>query len=343
MVMENLVSSWCTTVKSLPQNYVFPEDARPGNKIVPIFKNCPIIDLEKAVSDRNNAIQQILQACQDYGLFQVINHGVCEDLIKDTIGIVKEFFNMPNEDKASLYSLDPQKSCRLYTSSFDYARESIHVWRDVLKHPSHPLEEWVDSWPPKPSKYRDVVGKYSVEVRNLSLRILGMICEGLELKPRYFGDELTGVQTLLSNHYPPCPDPSLALGISKHSDPYIITILYQENIGGLQVMKDGQWFGVEPVANAFVVNIGLLLKVISNGKLESAEHRVVTNSKESRYTIASFINTRSDIVIEPAKALLEKNDCRPLYRAFSLKDFQQTHKEHRGEGEATLEVFKIEG
>ena len=88
-----------------------------------------------------------------------------------------------------------------------------------------------------------------------------MIGEGLELEPGYFGDELTEAQTLLLSHYPPCPDPSLALGILKHSDPYIITTLYQGNMCGLQVMKDGHWVGVEPIASAFVVNIGQLLKV----------------------------------------------------------------------------------
>ncbi|KAI3773018.1 hypothetical protein L6452_04215 [Arctium lappa] len=342
--MVKLISNWCMTVKSLPQEYVFPKDTRPGDQVVPNFENCPVIDLEKAGSDdRNDIIQQVLQASQDCGLFQVINHGVSEDMLKDAMGVVKEFFNMPYEDKASLYSLDTTKSCRLYSSSFDYAGETVHRWRDVLKHTCHPLEECVDLWPEKPSKYRDVMGKYSVELRNLSLRILEMIREGLELNPEYFGDELTGAQALLLNHYPPCPEPSLALGISKHSDPNILTILYQENVGGLQVMKDGQWVGIKPIPNALVVMIGHLLKVVSNGKLESAEHRAVTNAEESRYTIGSSINPRNkDVVIEPAKALLEKNDCRPLYRAFSYKDYHQVYKEHRGEGEPTLEVFKIE-
>ncbi|KAI3773011.1 hypothetical protein L6452_04208 [Arctium lappa] len=264
--MEKMVSSWCNTVKSVPQDYVFPEDTRPGDQIVPILKNCPMIDLEKTVSgDRNDVIRQVLQASQDFGFFQVINHGVCEDLIKDTIGMVKEFFNMPNEDKASIYSLDPHKSCRLYTSGFRYDKESIHQWRDVLIHFCHPLDELVDTWPNNPSKYRGVVGKFSFEVRNLSLRILEMIREGLELKPGYFRDELTCVQLMALNHYPPCPDPSVTLGLSKHSDRNIITILYQDNMCGFQVLKDGQWVGVEPFANAFVVNIGQQLKVINHG------------------------------------------------------------------------------
>ncbi|KAI3773006.1 hypothetical protein L6452_04203 [Arctium lappa] len=335
--MEKMVSSWCNTLKSIPQDYVFPEDTRPGDQIVPILKNCPMIDLEKAVSgDRNDVIRQVLQASQDFGFFKVINHGVGEDLIKDTIGMVKEFFNMTNEDKASLYSLDSYKSCRMYTSSFKYDRESIHQWRDVLIHFCHPLDELVDTWPNNPFKYRDVVGKFSVEVRNLSLRILEMIREGLELKPGYFRDELTGVQLMTLNHYPPCPDPSLTLGIPKHSDRNIITILYQDNVCGFQVLKDGQWVGVEPFANAFVVNIGQQLKIISNGKLESVEHRVVTNSKEPRYTIASFIIPHGDTIIEPEKTLVEKDNCHPLYQPFQYKDFVRAlEEEHLCEIDAT--------
>lgn len=98
-------------------------------------------------------------------------------------------------------------------------------------------------------------------MRNLALKILEMICEGLGLIPGYFGDELTGVQMQSVNHYPPCPDPSLALGITKHCDPNVITILYQGNTSGLQVLNDGKWVAVEPFANAFVVNIGQQLKV----------------------------------------------------------------------------------
>ncbi|PWA39568.1 Non-heme dioxygenase N-terminal domain-containing protein [Artemisia annua] len=316
--MENMVTKWCTTVKSVPQDYVFPEGIRPGDQVVP-------------------------SASQDSGFFQVINHGINEDLIHEAMEVIKELFNMPDEDITKIYSLDHHKSCRLYTSSFDYVSESTHLWRDILKHPCHPLEDWVHLWPEKPSKYRDVLGKFSVEVRNLSFRILEMIREGLGLKPGYFGDELTGIQMFSVNHYPPCPEPSLALGISKHRDPNILTILYQGNTRGLQVLKDGQWFGVEPYDNAFVVNIGQQLKVITNGKFESSEHRVVTNSKESRYTIASFINPHSDTVIGPEKSIVDKDNGRPLYQTFRYKDFHRAYQAHKGEGEATIGVFKIDG
>ncbi|KAA8550762.1 hypothetical protein F0562_002446 [Nyssa sinensis] len=152
--MENLVSSWFN-VQSLPENYVFPPDKRPGKLSVPLCKIIPVIDLGNAVDhDRSNTIQQILKASQEFGFFQVINHGVSETLMDETRCVIKEFFDMPNEEKASVYSEDPMKTCRLYTSSFAYPNEDVHFWRDNLRHPCHPLEECIQQWPEKPARYR---------------------------------------------------------------------------------------------------------------------------------------------------------------------------------------------
>lgn len=101
---------------------------------------------------------------------------------------------------------------------------------------------------------------YLVEIQKLSLRILEMISEGLGLKGGYFKD-MSEVQLLSSNIYPPCPDPSLTLGILPHQDPSLITLLYQGDSTGLQVMKDGQWVNVGAIPNALVVNIGNQLEV----------------------------------------------------------------------------------
>ncbi|RVW24608.1 Hyoscyamine 6-dioxygenase [Vitis vinifera] len=113
---------------------------------------------------------------------QVINHGVSDNLIDDSMSIFKEFFNLPAEDKASLYSTDLNKSCRLYTSNFTYETEEVHFWSDILRHPCHPLQDQVQIWPEKPTRYREIVGAYSVELRKLSLKILDLICEGLGLE-----------------------------------------------------------------------------------------------------------------------------------------------------------------
>lgn len=87
---------------------------------------------------------------------QVVNHGVPEDLMKDTMRMFKEFFELPAEDKAIFYTEDARskKHCKLYPSSLIYATEDIHLWRDNLKHDCHPLEKCILDWPVKPTRYR---------------------------------------------------------------------------------------------------------------------------------------------------------------------------------------------
>ncbi|KAJ1435378.1 Oxoglutarate/iron-dependent dioxygenase [Sesbania bispinosa] len=126
---------------------------------------------------------------------------------------------------------------------------------------------------------------------------------------------------LLGHHYPPCPEPSLTLGAPKHRDPNLNTILLQEkDINALQVFKDGEWIVVEPIPYAFVVNIGLLLQIISNGRLIGAEHRVVTNLGIARTTVAYFIRPTNKTIIEPAKPLISYG-ARPIYRSTTFDEF----------------------
>lgn len=101
---------------------------------------------------------------------------------------------------------------------------------------------------------------YLKRIENLSRRILGVIGEGLGLEEGYL-EEISQVQLLVGNYYPACPDPSLTLGLLKHCDPSLITILLQQDVCGLQVLNDGKWMLVSSIPNAFVVNIGNQLQV----------------------------------------------------------------------------------
>ncbi|KAF8401867.1 hypothetical protein HHK36_012815 [Tetracentron sinense] len=354
--MEKLVSKRIN-IQSVPESYVVPLEKRPGNLVVPLCKTIPVVDLGGGDGrDQTEIIQQILKASQEFGFFQVINHGVSGKTISDMRSVAKEFFEMPVEDIASLYSDDYKQTSRVYTS-VDYHNEEVHYWRDNLRHLCHPVEECMHLWPQKPTRYRDVVGTFSVEMRQLGLRILDMIGEGLGLESGYFGDGLSKVQSFSINHYPPCPDPSLTLGLPKHSDPNLISLLLQGDVYGLQVFKDGQWIAIEPLPNAFVVNIGHQLQVYlipmvlwefihrpsiaSNGMLRSADHRVVTNSSVARTTVGIFIHPSNECVVEPAQPLVNAY-CPPLYRAFQYKEFLSYFISKAGDPEAVLEPFKLQ-
>ncbi|GMI66448.1 DOWNY MILDEW RESISTANT 6 [Hibiscus trionum] len=313
-----LISNWCHD-GSLPESYVMPPEARPGsNLIVPLEKSIPVIDLQR--NDRDESIRQILKAGKEFGFFQIINHGVSKDLMDETMNVGEEFHAMSGSDKERECLKDPNGSCKVYTSSYLYPREDVHLWRDALIHPCRPLDQHIQFWPEKPTRYREVVGAYSVELWKLSCRILELICEGLGLSIDYLSNELSEAPKIIFNHYPPCPEPSLTLGLRKHRDPNIITILHQGQVFGLQVFKDGRWIGVEPVHHAFVVNIGSLLQIISNGKLNASEHRVVTNSRDARTTISFLVYPGDQTLVGPAKALVNARNP-TIYKDFKFLDF----------------------
>ena len=176
--METLVSTWSRTAQVLPENYVFPAGERPGSVEVPLCQNIPVIDLSpNQENSQSQTVEEILAACQEFGFFQVrssfhllqlellkmnypirykqvVNHGVSEDLIDDTMKVAKDFYDLPDEEKAKVYSTDPNKTCRLFTSSYSYDKEQFHFWRDNLRHPCHPLDECIHLWPENPTNYR---------------------------------------------------------------------------------------------------------------------------------------------------------------------------------------------
>ncbi|KAL5705490.1 hypothetical protein ACHQM5_023788 [Ranunculus cassubicifolius] len=334
--MEKLLSNRLLT-RSMPESYILPPGRRP-NDIIPKYKTIPVIDLGR--KDRNAIAQEVIKASEEFGFFQVINHGVSEKIIKDMMDVGQEFFEMPIEDKMVMYSEDPRQLCRLY-SSINYENEETHFWRDTLRHPVHPVEHFKHLWPLKPTTYKEIAETYSIMVRSLGLNLLEIIDEGLGLRSGYFNDELTKFQLLSINHYPPCPDPSLTLGLPKHSDPNLLTVLLQADISGLQVLDDeGEWISVEPIPNAFIVNLGHILQIISNGRLKSAEHRVVTNSKVTRTTITTFFYPWVESIIHPAEELLNE-DTPAKFRAFKYPEFLKLYLELTADTDDILKEFKI--
>lgn len=182
--MENLLSiNQNRSIQHVPDSYKLPPETRPGKVAVPTCKAIPVIQLLGNIdNNRQELVQKIIKASQEYGFFQVIfvscswmnlstwsithhlslnlygslqlsDHGVPEELMLDVLKLGEEFFQLPAEEKASFYSEDISKLTRLSTS-LDYSREKIHFWRDNLRHFCHPLEEHVKDWPTNPTRYK---------------------------------------------------------------------------------------------------------------------------------------------------------------------------------------------
>ena len=112
--------------------------------------------------------------------------------------------------------------------------------------------------------YREVAYEYSSKIREVRKTLLQGISESLGLEAtaleNYTGFD-SGFQVFVVNLYPPCPQPELALGMPPHTDHGLLTLLYQNGIGGLQVKHDGKWVNVDPQPNCLIVNVADQLEV----------------------------------------------------------------------------------
>ncbi|XP_062216945.1 flavanone 3-dioxygenase 2-like isoform X2 [Phragmites australis] len=239
----------------LPGSYVRPETQRPRLHEVVTDADIPVVDL--ASSDGAAVVAQIGAACRSHGFFQVLNHGIPVELMLAVIEVAQDFFRLPAEEKAKLYSDDTAKKIRLSTS-FNVRKETVHNWRDYLRLHCHPLEQYVSDWPANPPSFREIMSTYCSEVRELGFRLYAAISESLGLEEDYIKKVLgEQEQHMAVNFYPKCPAPDLTYGLPAHTDPNALTILLMDQqVAGLQVLKEGRWIAVNPLPNALVINIG---------------------------------------------------------------------------------------
>ncbi|CAN0856450.1 1-aminocyclopropane-1-carboxylate oxidase homolog 1 [Linum grandiflorum] len=138
---------------------------------------------------------------------------------------------------------------------------------------------------------KGILTEYSDEVSKLGGLLLQLMSEALGLASNHLEEMGCGRGLCMGCHYyPPCPQPELAIGTTKHTDFDFFTIVLQDNIGGLQVLRHDHWVDVPSLPETLVVNVGDLLQLISNDKFVSVEHRVVTNRIDSRVSVAAFFN-----------------------------------------------------
>ncbi|KAI3867046.1 hypothetical protein MKX03_002911 [Papaver bracteatum] len=306
----------------------------------------PVIDLggikKGDAHQRKMVIDQVINSCEKFGFFQVVNHGVPKNLMDGMLEKVRLFHEQPAEVRAAFYRRNLKVSSA-YLSNFDLFQAPSANWRDTYycsMAPTPPKQEEI------PMILRDTLMEYSGHVEKLGMDLFELLSEGLGLKPNYLKDMgCAKGWALLCHYYPECPQPELTIGTAKHADSDFLTILLQDNyISGLQVLHENQWVDVPPVPGALIVNMGDLLQLISNDRLKSVEHRVLANLKNPRVSVACFFHgTRLEQPSRkygPITELLSESD-RPKYRETTIHEYI-THFHAKGlDGKSALDVFKI--
>ncbi|CAO2203643.1 unnamed protein product [Urochloa humidicola] len=255
----------------------------------------PSVDLSLP---RAQAVALVRAAARSCGIFAVTNHGVPGGAIDAALAAVAAFNEQPFAARSPHYSPAP-------IGATTYATVPIPRPRGVTPATATtPLLCWRDSLIVRfdcardpdlrsiPAPCRDALLEYQRSMARLGRELAGLLLEGLGVEAERLG-KIQGC--LMQCHYhPPCPEPERVLGSREHCDADLFTVLVQDGVGGLQVRLDdgdGEWMDVAPVAGALTVNVGDLLKVLSNDEYKSVEHRVVIKSaQEPRVSIALFFN-----------------------------------------------------
>ncbi|KZV45539.1 hypothetical protein F511_34219 [Dorcoceras hygrometricum] len=305
-------------------------------------ENIPLIDLSplKSSSDSNNAlaglVSEIGYACENWGFFQVINHGVPLECREKIESASRKFFALPKEEK--------RKVTRDEVNPYGYFdtehTKNVRDWKEVLDFTvqtpttipvSHEpddkrLIQFINQWPKDPPELREACEEYAKEMEKLGFRLLQVIALSLGLKKDrlqgFFEDQTSRIRL---NYYPPCPVPHLTLGVGRHKDAGVLTILAQDDVGGLQVKRksDGEWIFVKPIPNAYIINIGDIIQVWSNDKYESVEHRAMVNYEKARFSIPFFFNPAHYTWVEPLEELINDQN-KPKYKVYNWGKFLTT-------------------
>lgn len=143
------------------------------------------------------------------------------------------------------------------------------------------------------------------------------------------------------NYYPPCPDPSVTLGLLPHCDRHLLTVLSQGDVAGLQARYRGRWLLVRPVPGAFIINFGHQMEIVTNGVLASVEHRALTNSAVARMSVATLIMPKMDCLIGPAPEMVSEANP-PKFREFVFREFMAAYDTAAANREDVLEYFRIQ-
>jgi isopenicillin N synthase-like dioxygenase len=286
----------------------------------------PTIDISHPTRTSKAALDA---ACRDHGFFLLAGHGL-DDLVERTWSQTRRFFDADpsvrdavrrsEENPLGYYDRELTKRERDHKEVFDFM---------IPNGERRDRNQWPDDLP----GFRETLTEFFDAFGQLAARTLDLVHATLELSDREIADHpgSSQVSTVRLNHYT-VGDPvrrgereeltplgELALG--HHTDPGVLTLLLQDQTGGLQTQSNEEgWIDVPPEPGTIVVNLGDTMQVWTNDRYRAAVHRVVPMTNKRRFSIPYFYNPQVDAVIAPIAQLCEAG---PRYRPFGWREFIQ--------------------
>ncbi|MDJ0388762.1 2-oxoglutarate and iron-dependent oxygenase domain-containing protein [Roseomonas sp. E05] len=274
----------------------------------------PVIDMSPALvpgADLTAIAQTVRKACQGMAFFYVKNHGIDQAVIDGTFQQMQRFFSLPLEERMKIVKdrfhrgYLPIGTTR-YPGKLPDLKDSFDLGLDLSLDDEEVIAgtplHGPNQWPDLPG-FREAVEAYFDAVRELGMRVLRVLAVSLGVEEDYFV-RFYSKPTILTRliHYPApeaVADPEFGIGALDHTDYGLITLLYQDPAGGLELKKpDGEWVAAPFIPGTFVVNLGDLMARWTNDVYRSNPHRVVNRLGRDRFSIPTFFNPNHRAPVE---------------------------------------------
>ena len=269
----------------------------------------PVIDVGPLVhgGDLVPVAAAIDAACRDLGFFYIVGHGVDPELTARLDALSREFFSLPEHEKEAISMRHGGRAWRGWfplggelTSGVPDAKEGIYFGTE-LPSSDRPMHG-PNLFPARPAALRDTVLEYLDAMNVVGQAVLRGMAIGLGLPDSWFADNLTGDPLILFRifRYPPTPGAGTdQWGVGEHTDYGLLTLLGQDEHGGLQVRTpSGQWIEAPPIAGSFVCNLGDMLERLTGGRYRSTPHRVRNATAHERLSFPFFLDPSWDAVVD---------------------------------------------
>lgn len=304
----------------------------------------PILDISTfdTAEGRRSLSEKISAACREHGFFYIAGHGISESLQRNLLALSRQFFALPLAEKLEIEMAKGRQAWRGFfpvngelTSGRPDLKEGIYFGSELDE--SHPAVKaglplhGPNLFPARPEGFKDSVLEYITRVSGLGHKILRGVALSLELDEAYFEAHYTHDPLVLFRifHYPPQQFPSTQWGVGEHTDYGLLTILLQDDTGGLQVKSHGAWIDAPPIPDTFICNIGDMLDRMTGGLYRSIPHRVLNTSGKSRYSFPLFFDPGFSANIRRVEGLPAPADDRTSrWDKASVHDFSGTYGDY---------------
>jgi isopenicillin N synthase-like dioxygenase len=308
----------------------------------------PVINIGSLVSgtgEQHAVAAQIGQACRAYGFFYIVGHGVDEALQQRLEEISRQFFAQDLETKLEIRMARGGKAWRGYfpvggelTSGKPDLKEGMYFGAELAN--DHPLVKTgtplhgSNLFPANIPQFRETVLDYMAAMTQLGHTLMAGLALSLGLQASYFADRYTSDPLILFRifNYPPNPMPpdgEPRWGVGEHTDYGLLTILKQDDSGGLQVKSKSGWITAAPVPNAFVCNIGDMLDRMTGGLYRSTPHRVQNPARHNRLSFPFFFDPNFNAEVKRiGLGEMGKDDKDERWDRASVHEFRGTYGDY---------------